>query len=232
MRRGDRLFQLVLQLGRGRVLTAKELGQRLGVSERTVYRDIADLAASGTPIEGAAGVGYSMKAGYQVPPMMFDREELEALVLGAAWVSAYADVGLRQAADRVLNKIDAVLPQRLRPELRVQGIEILEFSTTEQARTHLATARTAIRDRRKLKASYRDLQEQSSERLLWPLGLYYWGKVWTLAAWCELRQDYRSFRVDRFETLEALPDPIPHSEDISLRGYLARVENGQGPHGH
>lgn len=115
MRRGDRLFQLLLELGRGRVRTARQLGERLGVSERTVYRDIADLAAQGTPVEGAAGVGYSLRAGYQVPPMMFEREELEALALGAAWVSAYGDDDLRHAADRVLNKIDAVLPQRLRP---------------------------------------------------------------------------------------------------------------------
>ena len=147
MRRGDRLFQLLLELGRGRVRTARQLGERLGVSERTVYRDIADLAAQGTPIEGAAGIGYSLRAGYQVPPLMFDREELAALALGAAWVSGYADEDLRAAADRVLNKIDAVLPQRLRPGLKAEGIEVLAFSHDPATRQALTAARRALADR-------------------------------------------------------------------------------------
>lgn len=223
MRRGDRLFQLLLELGRGRVRTARQLGERLGVSERTVYRDIADLAAQGTPVEGAAGVGYSLRAGYQVPPMMFEREELEALALGAAWVSAYGDDDLRHAADRVLNKIDAVLPQRLRPSLKADGMEVLAFSHDPRTRRALTAARHALRDRRKLSALYVDLKEQETRRLLWPLGLYYWGRVWTLAAWCELRQGYRSFRIDRFLSLEELPTPIPETGEISLKAYLAQV---------
>lgn len=228
MRRGDRLFQLLLELGRGRVRTARQLGERLGVSERTVYRDIADLAAQGTPIEGAAGVGYSLRAGYQVPPLMFERDELEALALGAAWVSAYADDDLRHAADRVLSKIDAVLPQRLRPGLKADGIEVLAFSHHPGTRRALATARRGMKERRKLAAEYVDLQERSTRRVLWPLGLFYWGRVWTLGAWCELRGDYRSFRIDRFAALDTLPLSIPDSPGISLQGYLAHVRDEAG----
>ena len=228
MRRGDRLFQLLLELGRGRVRTARQLGERLGVSERTVYRDIADLAAQGTPIEGAAGVGYSLRAGYQVPPLMFERDELEALALGAAWVSAYADDELRHAADRVLSKIDAVLPQRLRPGLKADGIEVLAFSHHPGTRRALAAARRGMKERRKLAAEYVDLQERSTRRVLWPLGLFYWGRVWTLGAWCELRGDYRSFRIDRFAALDTLPVAIPESPDVSLQAYLAQVRDDSG----
>jgi len=223
MRRGDRLFQLLLELGRGRVRTARQLGERLGVSERTVYRDIADLAAQGTPIEGAAGVGYCLRAGYQVPPLMFDREELAALALGAAWVSGYADEDLRQAADRVLCKIDAVLPQRLRPGLKAEGMEVLAYSQHPATREALTAARRALNDRRKLSASYIDGQDQVSNRVLWPLGLFYWGRVWTLAAWCELRQDYRSFRLDRFQSIRALAESIPSDAQIDLKAYLANA---------
>ncbi len=223
MRRGDRLFQLLLELGRGRVRTARQLGERLGVSERTVYRDIADLAAQGTPIEGAAGVGYCLRAGYQVPPLMFDREELAALALGAAWVSGYADEDLRQAADRVLSKIDAVLPQRLRPGLKAEGMEVLAYSQHPGTREALTAARRALNDRRKLSAGYIDGQEQVSNRVLWPLGLFYWGRVWTLAAWCELRQDYRSFRLDRFQSIRALTESIPSDAKIDLKAYLANA---------
>lgn len=225
MRRGDRLFQLLLELGRGRVRTARQLGERLGVSERTVYRDIADLAAQGTPVEGAAGIGYSLRAGYQVPPLMFERDELEALALGAAWVSAYADEDLRVAADRVLNKIDAVLPQRLRPGLKAEGIEVLAFSHDPGTRRVLSAARRGMKERRRLNADYLDGKQEPTRRVLWPLGLFYWGRVWTLAAWCELRRDYRSFRIDRFVSLDLLPDTIPGNADINLQGYLARVRD-------
>lgn len=223
MRRADRLFQLLLELGRGRVRTARQLGERLGVSERTVYRDIADLAAQGTPVEGAAGVGYSLRAGYQVPPLMFQNEELEALALGAAWVSAYGDDSLRSAAEQVLNKIDAVLPQRLRPQLKTDGIEVLGWSQDAATRNALAAARSGIKLQHKLSACYVDAQERQTLRILWPLGLYYWGRVWTLAAWCELRQDYRSFRLDRFSSLDLALEQWPKDAQIGLQQFLLAV---------
>jgi len=223
MRRADRLFQLVLQLSRGRVRTARAMGDKLGVSERTIYRDIADLVAGGTPIQGAPGIGYSLRAGYQLPPMMFEREELEALALGAAWVSSYGDPALSAAAERVLQKVDSVLPARLRPELRAEGMEVLDFAMSDEARESLRIAREAIRDRIKLDARYLDAENRESRRRLWPLGLFYWGKVWTLAAWCELRQDYRSFRVDRFVTLARTREPVPPESGIDLKSFLARI---------
>jgi predicted DNA-binding transcriptional regulator YafY len=229
MRRADRLFQLVLLLSRGKVRTSAALAERLGVSVRTVYRDIADLVAQGTPIEGAPGIGYALRAGYQLPPLMFDREELEALALGAAWAARYADRAIGEAAERVLAKVDAVLPERLRPALRAEGLEIIDFSIDEATRTHLATARLAVGARIKLDAHYRDEAGRESVRRLWPLGLYYWGRIWTLAAWCELRRDYRSFRVDRFIELVRREEPVPADAGISLAGYLARVGADTGP---
>ncbi|MCB1626134.1 MAG: YafY family transcriptional regulator [Xanthomonadales bacterium] len=222
MRRADRLFQLLVELGRGRVRTARELGERLGVSARTVYRDIADLVAQGTPIDGAAGIGYALRAGFSVPPMMFDAAELEALALGAAWVSAYADDHLQAAAERALSKVDAVLPARLKPQLRADGFEVLGFRHRPSTRAHLTLARRASREKRKLLARYRDVHDEPTERVLWPLGLFYWGGVWTLAAWCELRGDYRSFRLDRFETLTLLDQPIPSQAEVSLQAFLGR----------
>ena len=223
MRRADRLFQLVLLLSRGKVRTARALGLSLKVSERTVYRDIADLVAHGTPIQGAPGIGYALKAGYQLPPLMFEREELEVLALGAAWVSGYGDAAMSAAAERVLAKVDSVLPERLRPNLRAVGMEILDFGVSDATRQALSTARTAVRDLRKLDARYVDEAGRETVRRLWPLGLFYWGKVWTLAAWCELRRDYRSFRTDRFVELVRNAESIPDNTSISLRDFIERA---------
>ena len=127
--------------------------------------------------------------------------------------------------DRVLSKIDAVLPQRLRPGLKAEGIEVLAFSHDPGTRRVLSAARRGMKERRKLSARYIDLKEHTTQRVLWPLGLFYWGKVWTLAAWCELRSDYRSFRIDRFAALDLLPVPIPDSATVSLQQYLTHVRD-------
>jgi predicted DNA-binding transcriptional regulator YafY len=156
---------------------------------------------------------------------MFEPEELEALALGTAWVSGDGDPGLRTAAERVLSKIDAVLPARLPPELRAVGMEVLDLGFGDAAHEALATARAAIRDRRLLDARYVDEAGRESVRRLRPLGLFYRGRVWTLAAWCELRIDYRSFRVDRFLALAARPDPIPDDPAISLEDFVARIRD-------
>ena len=123
MRPADRLFQIVLQLGRGRVLTAQHLAERLEVSERTIYRDIQNLMASGVPIDGEAGVGYRLHRGYQVPPMMFDQDELQALIFGAQVAKRWGDHEMAAAAERILDKVDAVLPENLRGELTAQTLE-------------------------------------------------------------------------------------------------------------
>lgn len=142
MRPADRLFQIVLQLGRGRVVTARHLAERLGVSERTIYRDIQDLATSGVPIDGEAGVGYRLRRGYQVPPLMFDTVELQALVFGARVARAYGDAAMGDAADRVLAKVEAVLPERLRVELNSDRLVVPPATVPSGARASAASAWT------------------------------------------------------------------------------------------
>ncbi|PWV59531.1 helix-turn-helix transcriptional regulator [Plasticicumulans acidivorans] len=223
MRRADRLFRLVLLLGGGRVLTARALAAELEVCERTIYRDVADLVASGVPVDGAAGVGYRLRRGYQVPPLMFTPEELEALLLGAQVVRSWADAGLGAAAERALAKVEAALPVALRPQLTRSALIVPDFHVPEQARIALGELRRAIGATCKLRLDYRRADGEASRRTVRPLGLFYWGRVWTLAAWCELRGSYRTFRVDRITALEALAERFDAGDGAELRRYLAAV---------
>jgi predicted DNA-binding transcriptional regulator YafY len=202
MRRADRLFQIVSLLRRKRFVTAAWLAQRLEVSERTIYRDVRDLIGSGVPIEGEAGVGYRMGKDFDLPPMMFNVEEIQALVLGARMVEVWGDDELRHAAKRVLDKTEAALPPKLRP--RVQDTALFALSVRDSAgvRANMGPIRRAVDQRRKLLLRYRDAEQQHSERVVRPLGLYFWGMTWTLGAWCELRQDFRNFRLDRIDAVE------------------------------
>jgi predicted DNA-binding transcriptional regulator YafY len=217
-------------LGRGRVLTARTLAERLEVSERTIYRDIQDLAASGVPIEGEAGVGYVLRRGYQVPPLMFNEEELQALVFGADVAKAWGDADMARAADSILAKIDAVLPERLRPALDMHRLVVPDTSMSEQSSAMLGEVREAINRRVRLFLDYRDAAEQSTERIVWPLTLLYWGRSWTLGAWCELRQDFRSFRIDRIIELNVLNSGFPDEPGKRLEDYLSRAGGDSGAH--
>ncbi len=221
MRRADRLFQIVLLLGRGRVLTAKSIAERLEVSDRTIYRDVQDLQLSGVPIEGEAGVGYILRRGYQVPPMMFDEEELQALVFGADVAKSYGDANMAQAADRILAKIDAVLPQRLRPQLASHRVVVPDFRISEEVSETLGEARNAINNQLRLFFDYRNAAEESSERIIWPLTVAYWGRTWTLGGWCELRQDFRNFRLDRINSLRILSSKFPDEPGKRLEDFFA-----------
>ena len=212
MRRADRLFQIIQILRRGRLTTARDLAEELEVSARTVYRDIADLIGSGVPIEGAAGAGYLLRGGYDLPPLMFSQTELEALVLGARIVASWADPELGRAAHDVLAKVEAVLPLPLRP--RLAKMPLLAPGNHAEARraVDLAALRRMIREQRKVDLAYRDGADQVTRRRVWPLGLFFYGPVWLLAAWCELRQDFRMFRVDRMAQavwLDLRFDPVP-----------------------
>lgn len=203
MRRADRLFQIVQYLRGGRLLTARTLAERLEVSERTIYRDIADLIGTGVPIEGEAGVGYLMRAGYDLPPLMFTEREISALVAGARLIKAWGGLEMARAAEDALSKIDAVLPDTARQ--RAEQVEIHAMSGPEMnhaLRALIDTVDAAINARTALRCSYRDADGQPTERRIRPLGLWFWGKVWTLIGWCELRNDFRMFRLDRFETLD------------------------------
>jgi predicted DNA-binding transcriptional regulator YafY len=221
MRPADRLFQILLQLGRGRVVTAKTLAERLEVSERTIYRDIQDLMTSGIPVEGEAGVGYCLRRGYQVPPLMFDEQELQALVFGADVAKSWGDAAMAQAAERILAKIDAVLPERLRPQLASQRLTVPDVRMSEATARMLGDVRDAINTRTRVFIEYRDAESEASERIVWPLTLAYWGITWTVGAWCELRQDFRTFRIDRIASARALRSNFPDEPGKRLEDYFA-----------
>jgi predicted DNA-binding transcriptional regulator YafY len=225
MRRADRLFQIV-QLVRGRRLATGEwLAGRLEVSLRTVYRDIADLQAQGVPIEGEAGVGYRMRAGFDLPPLMFTTDEAKALVACVRLAQPRLDAGLAQAADDALSKVLAVLPGSARAAAESLAVYAPVYEVDARLRRQLEALRVATETRRKVRLHYRDLKDATSERTVRPLGSFYWGAVWTLAAWCETRQDFRNFRVDRIEQLEPLNETFRDEPGRTLAD-LFRLEAG------
>lgn len=197
MRRADRLFQIIQNLHHERVVTAHDLAEQLEVSERTIYRDIQDLSLSGVPITGEAGRGYRLLPGFQLPPLMFSEEELEALLLGARMVRAWTDKGLARAAHQALQKIEHVIPEKLKPQLERQDMIVPDFPMEGQAGEQLSIIRQAIKEQHKIDFNYSREDGQQSTRRVHPLGLFYWGKVWTLVGWCELRDTFRHFRLDR-----------------------------------
>lgn len=220
MRRADRLFQIVLLLNRDRAVTARELAAALEVSERTIYRDVADLSASGVPVDGAAGVGYLMRKGYHLPPLMFDAEELAALALGSRMVRGWADPALGRAAERALLKIEAVLPTERRVGAGETAMIVPDFHVPPAMVAPLGILRGAIRDSRKLRFGYRRADGAGSRRTVWPLGLFFWGETWTLGAWCELRSEFRSFRIDRMTAPEVLDERFESVGGRSLEDYI------------
>ena len=227
MRRADRLFQIILLLDRGRAVTARELAEALQVSERTIYRDMNDLSASGVPIQGEAGVGYLLRPGYRLSPLMFDEKELAALALGSRMVQSWADPGLGRAAERALLRIEAVLPQRLKGHPASQTLLVPDFHIPARMTAPMETLRACIAQETKAQLHYTRADGTCSERLVWPLGLVFWGESWMLAAWCELRGEFRSFRLDRMEALQPLADTF-QSRGLLAR-YLASVKGTQTP---
>jgi predicted DNA-binding transcriptional regulator YafY len=228
MRRADRLFQLV-QLVRGRRLATGEwLAGRLEVSVRTVYRDIADLQAQGVPIEGEAGVGYRMRAGFDLPPLMFTTDEAKALVACVRLAQARLDAGLARAAEGALSKVLAVLPSGARAAAESLAVYAPVYEVDTPTRTRLEALRLATENKRKVRLRYLDLKDTASERAVRPLGCFYWGAVWTLAAWCETRQDFRNFRVDRIERLELLDERFRDEAGKTLADLLRLEEARAG----
>ena len=203
MRRADRLFQIVQQLRGGRLVTARMLGERLEVSERTIYRDIADLQSTGVPIDGEAGVGYLMREGFELPPLMFSRDEIVALVAVARMVRAFGGAQMARAAERGTGqdrRRSARKPKR--HALRATEIHMPDWVIDDDQRRAIDVLEHAIEDRTVLSIDYRDGVGNGSKRDIRPLGLWFWGKVWTLVAWCELRHDFRAFRIDRIATMD------------------------------
>jgi predicted DNA-binding transcriptional regulator YafY len=224
VRRADRLFRLVQQLRRRRVSTAAQLADALGVSVRTVYRDVRDLSLSGVPVLGEAGVGYALARGFDVPPLMFTREEIEALVLGARVVKAWADPELRQAAEEALGKIEAVLPEKLKRNVPDATLFAPDFHVLSALTRHMAALRRALREGRKVRLGYQDREGAASERTVRPLGLFYWGNAWSLGAWCELRNGFRNFRLDRMATATVLPDTFLPEPGRTLEDLFRHYE--------
>lgn len=231
MRRADRLFQIVQHLRGGRLVTARTLAERLEVSERTIYRDVADLIASGVPIDGEAGVGYLLRSGFDLPPLMFTRDELAALTLGARFVKAWGGPRLALAAEEALVKIEAVLPESERNAVAETNLFAIGYGLPDAARRIIDRLDMAIRGRRRIHVVYDALDGEKSERDLRPLGLYHWGRVWTLAAWCELRSDFRNFRADRITAIEDCGDTFRSEPGKTLRDFLRRMSEGMGPEG-
>jgi len=226
MRRADRLFHII-QLIRGRRLTtAAWLAQRLEVSERTIYRDVADLQVQGVPLEGEAGVGYRLGAGFDLPPMMFTQDEAKALVASVRLAQAWMDPAMATAAEDALGKIMSVLPVDARAAAESLPVYAPYNGLDGPAQRTLQTLREAVQERRKIFINYRDLSEKLSERTLRPLGCFYWGKVWTLAAWCEQREDFRSFRVDRVTYVRRLDDRFRDEPGRTLAD-LARLDEAR-----
>ncbi|GAB2876698.1 YafY family protein [Uliginosibacterium flavum] len=226
MRRADRLFRLVELLRARRHATGAWLAEQLQVSLRTLYRDIHDLTLSGVPIEGEAGVGYRLRYRLDVPPLLFNPEELEALRVGARMVQAWGDAELAAAAGVALAKIHNVLPEALKREAQIARLFVPPCG---QARLPwLQPLRVAVRERRFVRVDYVREDGTPSLRTLWPLGLFFWGRAWTLIGWCDLRGDFRHFRVDRIQQLDALDELFPDQPGRRLADFFDQLERREG----
>ena len=201
MRRADRLFD-ILQFLRvaAHPTTAATIAERLEVTVRTVYRDIATLQARRIPIEGAAGIGYVLRRGFDLPPLMFTDDEIGAITVGARLVRRLRDPGLQAAADSVLAKVTTVLPEALRGGVRAAPFFVSHGDAETPMGIDLADLRRAIRETRKVRITYSDVQGRESDRTVWPIAMAYYVDVTILGAWCELRSDFRHFRVERIIT--------------------------------
>lgn len=221
MSRTQRLFDLIQILRRHRYpITGKQLADELDVSLRTLYRDIATLQAQGASIEGEPGLGYVLRPGFMLPPLMFSEEEIEALVLGSRWVARRADKKLRLAATNVLAKISAVLPEDLRHQLEFSGLLIGPVNTAiEHDDEKEALIRHTIRKEHKLQMTYIDVKGDESQRIIWPLALGFFEEVHVIIAWCELRLDFRHFRTDRIAKLAQLETRYPQRRQTLLKKW-------------
>lgn len=224
MRRADRLFRLIQILRRDRITTALRLANEMEVSKRTLYRDIADLLASGVPIESEPGVGYRLPVRFDLPPMMFTSDELEALVLGARMVKAWGDPLLQEAASNLMRKAEGVLPAGRRNRLADLPFLVPDHYVEPENAQHLAVIRQSLRECRKLGLTYAREDGEISERVIQPLCILFWGYRWNLAAWCEWRGAFRVFRLDRMQTVHVL-DPYEPAQGQTLEDYFVHQRN-------
>lgn len=222
MTRAQRLLALLQALRRRRTpVIGDTLAQELGISLRTLYRDIATLRDQGARIEGEPGIGYVLKPGFLLPPLMFTEEEIEALVLGGRWVDEHGDERLAGAAREAVEKIAAVLPDGLRRTLDGTGLLVARAREAGPANPHMATIRAALREECKLVIEYRDEAGLSSLRTVWPVALGFFERIRMLAAWCEMRQDFRHFRLDRIAALALTQKRYPRQRRALLQEWRA-----------
>ncbi len=216
-----RLFSILdLLRSRRTPISAESLADTLNVSIRTIYRDMATLQEMGAPVRGEGGIGYQIEKGYFLPPIHFDPDEFDAFILGMKMIAARGDMPLANAALRAIGKINAVLP---REKVNIQDQTLIAYSTqseTEDSTLYLSSLRAALRKREKLKITYLDLKEKSSTRIIRPLGLTAFDLVWMLTTWCEKRQDFRNFRVDRLRSVETIGVKFSREAGKEFKDYL------------
>ena len=229
MRRADRLFQIIQVLRRNRrPVTAEAMAAELETSKRTVYRDIADLIGQRVPIRGEAGTGYVLDSGYDLPPLMLTQDEIEAAVLGAQWVMGRGDPALARAAQDLIAKIGAAVPERLRPfALEPSARAAVRWNVAPDG-LDMAQVRQAIRSGRKITLHYSDEQERVSQRTVWPFAVGYHETVRLIITWCELRTDFRSFRTDRVKDADFLDERYPERPAVLRARYRKAMSEKMG----
>ena len=222
MRRSDRLFDIIQRLRTApQPTTAATLAGELEVTVRTVYRDIATLQARRVPIEGAPGIGYVLRKSFDLPPLNFTIDEIEAIAVGARMVHRLKDPKLQEAAQSVLAKVTVAVPERLRPHIADAPIYVSPGMTAEAQGADLAEVRAAIRDSRKLYIAYADEQDRRTNRTIWPIAMAYYVDVTLVGAWCELRADYRNFRVERIASSRVLEEHFDQDNGRLFREWSA-----------
>jgi predicted DNA-binding transcriptional regulator YafY len=228
MSRSERLLDLIQILRRHRrPVSGLTLAGELDVSIRTLYRDIATLQGQGAPIEGEPGLGYVLKPGFMLPPLMFTDEEIEAIVLGSRWVAKQPDTRLSAAATDALAKIAAVLPDDLREELDASALLVGPSAEATREGADLGIIRKAIRAERKLEMTYQDASGVGSRRIVWPFALGFFDKVRVMVAWCEMREDFRHFQADRISDLAATDTRYPRRRVAMLKEWRATLETSR-----
>lgn len=229
MSRAERLLELLQLLRRHRYPVAgAALAAELGISLRSLYRDIATLQAQGADIEGEPGMGYVLRPGFMLPPLMFSQEEIEAIVLGSRWVAKRADDALGLAAQNALAKIAAVLPQDLRTDLETSALFVVPGEPVMTGEVELEMIRRAVRREYKLDIEYADANGERSRRVIWPFALAFFERTRIVAAWCELRQDFRQFRTDRIARLVCSETRYPRRRQALFAEW--REREGIPPH--
>lgn len=222
-RRADRLFQIVQILRGRRLTTAAHLAERLGVSERTVYRDIRDLSLSSVPVEGEAGSGYRLMSGFDLPPLMLTNKESEALMVAIRLLKTWGGESLSRELESAQEKVLAILPEESRRKAEQTRIYAPDIALQPHSRSGFDVIHQAISAQRVLALHYRDEAGQLTWREVQPLGLFFWGEHWLLAAWCERRDDYRCFRLDRCLNIVQTERRFSESADRSLADFLRKV---------